>query len=576
VKTSWRVHAAVTVGVMTVFARGVPYPLQTRWDDGRFLVDNPLVREPSWSALVAIVSKPQLQAYHPMHLLSYWLDAPWTGAHAPTLHAVNLLLWTVAANLLLAAWLRIGLSAMAAGLATLAYATHPVQVEAVTWATGRKDVLAALFAFTALVFHLRARTWGDRNAWFARVAFAAAALSKTTALPWPIVLWLVDVCLRGHAPARSLRMQGPSLVLAAVLAPLVVRTWGEHEMIRPDTGMADTALRVANTLAHHAGTVLWPHAVSPMYSTRAVGMPSLAGLGCALAFLGALVACTRGRHPRALFALVASGVLLSPVSNAVPMVFPWQDRYASLPLFGLAFGFALVLHHAAASPSRRARTVALGLGTAAALVLAARTVQYQGAWSRESRLWGHAAVTQPAAYYAWMKLGEVRRESGDLDGAIRAYARMLALEPGYKLGHAALVQAVALRDERIRRLAPSRAEAYARALYDALDDADALRALGARMLATGHVRALEIPLARALDLVPFPDDALARAARTHFRAGRPTVGLFYFERMDAPSREPDLIRFAEAARNAFPAGAPRFAIAPARPPPTPPRARRAW
>lgn len=569
----WKPHLAITLGVVAAFARAVPYPLRTRWDDGRFLIDDPLVHEVSWHSLVEMFARPHFQAYHPLHLLSYWLDVPWTHAHAPTLHAVNLVLWVLAANLLFLALRRLELGSVPALLAALAFAVHPVQVEAVSWATGRKDVLAALFAFAALLAHLHARAWGDRHAWLARASFACAALSKTTALPWPVLLWLVDVCLRGERPGRAFRMQLPSLALAFGLAPWVLLTWGEHDMIRANSTMGSAVLRVANTMAHQIVTAIRPHANAPMYSTRAVGVFSFAHLApLAAATLMAVVA-SRFAPPaharRANFALLAFVALLAPVSNAVPMVFPWQDRYLSLPLFALAFAFGAALDAPPSSSRHGSTTARLMLGALLVVALGARAVQYQGVWSSELRLWGHAASTQPAAYYAWMKLGEVRREGGDLDGAIRAYSRMLQLEPGYKLGYAALCQAAALRDERIRHLAPSRAEAYARALYSSLDDADTLRTLGAHMLASGHVRTLEIPLARALDLSPFPDDALERAATSHFRAGRSTVGLFYLRQMRVATKNPALLRIEAAARAAF-GGAPIFPRLMAAP------ARRAW
>lgn len=557
----WKPHLVVTFGVLATFARAVPYPLQVRWDDGRFLIDDPLVHEVSWRSFVAIFARPHFQAYHPLHLLSYWLDVPWTHAHAPTLHAVNLTLWALAANLLFVALRQLELAVVPATLTTLAFALHPVQVEAVSWATGRKDVLAALFAFAALLFHLRARAWGDRNAWLARASFACAALSKTTALPWPAVLWLVDVCLRGERPGRALRMQLPSLALACGLGPWVLVTWSEHDMLRAGVTPGGAVLRVANTLAHQFATAIWPGATAPMYSTRAVGefsaallLPLAAGtLGfvAPLALLASRGVATRASVRRLLFAPIAFAVVLAPVSNAVPMVFPWQDRYLSLPLFALAFAFGAWLNASRPSSTRGSTPAPLVLGVMLVLALGARTVQYQGAWSSELRLWGHAARTQPAAYYAWMKLGEVRREAGDLDGAIRAYSRMLVLEPSYKLGYAALCQAAALRDERIRHLAPTRADAYARALHAALDDADALRALAAQMLASGHLRTLEIPLARALDLSPFPDDALERAATSHFRAGRPTLGLFYLRRMRVATKNSALLRIQTVARAAF-------------------------
>ena len=102
-------YAACAATLVAVFARAIPYPLQLSWDDARFLTDDALVMRPSWDALVAIVTRPQLEAYHPLHLLSYWLDAPWSGADPRVLHTTSLLLWIAAACALLRAMVRLGL-----------------------------------------------------------------------------------------------------------------------------------------------------------------------------------------------------------------------------------------------------------------------------------------------------------------------------------------------------------------------------------------------------------------------------------------------------------------------------------
>ncbi len=542
-----RAHLLLSLATLATFARAVPYPLQLRWDDGRFIVDNPDVRAPSWHALGAIFGGVRFEAYHPLHLLSYWLDVPWSGASAPVLHAVSLVLWVIAANLLLRVMLALGLSPASAALGSAACVLHPVQVEAVSWATGRKDVLALLLACACMLLHLRARHWLDRDAWLARGAYVLAALAKTTTLPLPAVLWLADVALRRRPPREAALHQLPSLALGAGAGVFVVRLWGEQHMLRQHAGAGPLA-RVVATSAHQLATALWPSATSPMYSTRAVLEPAPWAFALCAALVLAAFAAWRLRAGRALFALGAFALLLSPVSNAVPMYFPYQDRYLSLPLLALGFGLGAALD----ALERVAPRAALPLGAALVLALALRCVQYQGAWRSETRLWGHAASTQPDAYYAWMKLGEVRRAAHDLYGAIRAYRTLLRVDPGAKMGHAALFEAVALRDEQLRALAPSRAEAYAKEYYDTLDDAGALRALAARLLQVGYLRLPELPLDRSLLLQPFPDDALQHAARVQLAERRPGLALCYLRHLSHEGLSPALRQQAEQARAELP------------------------
>jgi hypothetical protein len=537
-------HAIVSVATLATFARAVPYPLQHGWDDGRFITDNPLVREPSLEALIAIFSEVHLEAYHPLHLLSYWLDVPWFGASGPVVHATSLLLWIVAANVVLAGMRALGLALGFAVLATLACMLHPVQVEAVAWGAGRKDALALLFASAAILMHVRSQRFGDRAAWLSRGAFVCAALSKTSVLPLPAVLWLYDVLLRRTSLKRATLAQLPSFALAAALTPVVISTWQSNQMIR-GVQIGSAPSRFVATIAHLLGTALWPSSTSPMYSTRAFAHPSAGAWLLVAVLLGVLVYAARKHAWRAGFALLAFITLALPVCNIVPMVFPWQDRYLSLPLWALAFGFGAALSALAKPPRNRAPSAAATtapsvIGALLVAALCLRTVQYQGMWRSELRLWTHAASTQPDAFYSWMKLGQVRREHDDLEGAIAAYEQLVALEPTFKLGHSARFLAVALKDERDNGIAPSRAEAFARQFHGALDDAAALRALSGRLLTAGYLQTLKLSLGRALDIEPFPDEVLESAALARLKAGQSGVARFYVDRMKEPPKDPRL------------------------------------
>ena len=130
----WVDDAFLVLAAVLTFARGVPRALMESWDDQRFLVEFEPVQAISLDNLVAIWSEPHFEAYHPLHLMAYWLDVPFAGPNGPVIHAVNLALFAGALLLVRRVLLGWGLGRLPALLATLAYGLHPVQVEAVTWA----------------------------------------------------------------------------------------------------------------------------------------------------------------------------------------------------------------------------------------------------------------------------------------------------------------------------------------------------------------------------------------------------------------------------------------------------------
>jgi hypothetical protein len=529
--SEWPQRLAIAGAASLTFARALPYPLQQSWDDGRFIVQNPDLQRVSWAALARMWNQVQFEAYHPLHLLSYWLDVPWLGPNPLAIHAVSLGLWVLALLTVYELMRALGISAWAALAGTLLCGLHPVQVEVVSWASGRKDVLALQLSAASLLCHVRARTAWDGRAWSSRALYALALLAKTTAIPLPLFALVLDVFARRSGWRQTFLRQLPSFVLGACVSAFVVWLWGEQSMLR--AGAAGLAgLRFSQTLGHQLLTAVWPAHTSPMYATQQLGVLSLWRSGAVLAYALACGAAYRKADGLVCAGLFGFTLLMLPVSNVFPLYFPFQDRYLSLPLLALAIAFAAQLSGA------HGRKLSPAFVLVSALAL--RTWQYEGAWRDELRLWGHAASTQPDADYAWLKLGEVRRDAGDLEGAIQAYRTAIHLAPARKLAHAALFEAVALRDERYAGLRPSLARSLAHQYYEQLDQLDALRQLAEGLIVRGYRRSAELPLQLSLWLEPLPDALLEHAASVALRANRVSLAAFYARSMHEPSRREPL------------------------------------
>jgi tetratricopeptide (TPR) repeat protein len=569
----WLDDALVWIAAVLTFSRSVPNDLVRGWDDGRFLVDFAPVQSISWDHLVAIFREPHFEAYHPLHLLSYWLDVPFAGAHGPTLHTTSLVLFAGALLLVRRVFRALGLGRSAALVATLAYGLHPVQVEAVAWATGRKEVVALLFASGAILLHLRSTSPFSSAAWGSRVLYVLAALAKTTVLPLPIVLVLIDVFLRPAADERDAASfwsrvgrasfaQLPTLAIGLALGMFVLSIWQSSEMVRPPLdGFGPVAL-VASTITHHLGHALAPFGSSPTYPIHrdASAFGALDYLGPLVLALALLVP-----FPRARFSILAFLALLLPVSNLVPLYFEVQDRYLALPLLPLAFGLGALVDakhtssSKAAVPSSSAGRVLRLLPSARVTIalayvalLATLTYRYSTAWANDGTLWRHATRAQPDADYAWLKLGETLRDEAlaadptrddtrlTFDRSIHAYDRAIRIAPTLVIPHVARLRAMAHRDELVHAIEPSRAAELATRFGRAQANAEALKELASEMLELGYHDAALVPLARALDLDPIAPERLEHAARVQLESGHEWLARFYVSRLPGPPIDPAL------------------------------------
>ena len=287
-------------------------------------------------------------------------------------------------------------------------------------------------------------------------------------------------------------------------------------MIREHRGRDGRAARArGRDLAHQLSTALWPSANAPMYSTAAVASPRRSAGSCSRACSRSGVRLRAARARRARCSPGSrSRSAAAGQQRACRCTSRYQDRYLSLPLMGSRSASARVRRAPAIAEGRW--PVALCGAIVAALGAALRAVP--GRMGERTRLWGHAASTQPDAYYAFMKLGEVRRRAGDLYGAIRAYETAAADRPA---AQGRPRRAAAERRAARRTAAPARA---ARAPTVRASSTTRRSTARRRCCALARAHAAPRPRARAgaaararSSCEPLPDDALEHAAETHFK-----------------------------------------------------------
>jgi tetratricopeptide (TPR) repeat protein len=395
----------------------LPYSVALRspfvFDDEKLVLENETIRDlrrmpetfdifsTRWDAL-------ELRAnYRPLRFLSYaidyqitrWIFGDFRPEALPTVvfHVHNLVLHVLNALLLVAIGRRLLGDRAAALVLGLLFALHPLMTEAVTYVSGRRDVLSAFFFLTALRLTLVSDT--RRKSWFfVPVLFALGLLSKEMVVTLPAVILLVDL-------ARRAKFDAPRIALHAVLWAMALGfTAFEASSPRLVAGAAggsalSTALTAPRYIARYLGLLLFPRGLSLDYSYDAI--PSSTGLldpattlpaiVLAAGLAGAGIVLLARRR-----ALAAIGILwflgtLAPVLQIVPIPERFAERFVYLPAIGV-----LLLGAGLFAAARRAHpAVAWTAACTVLVVLGVRTGFRNAEWTKPLDLWGSAARTQP-------------------------------------------------------------------------------------------------------------------------------------------------------------------------------------
>ncbi len=172
----------------------------TNWDDGIYLINNPLVHSLDIQNIKTIFTNTVSGLYIPLTTLTFALEYHFFQLDPFVYHLNNVLLHLIVTALMFVLILRLGLPLRAAGLAALLFGIHPMHVESVAWVTERKDVLYAIFYLLALCSYwrylenMKARQRLTTTATYVlTILFGLLSiLAKPMALSLPLIFWILD------------------------------------------------------------------------------------------------------------------------------------------------------------------------------------------------------------------------------------------------------------------------------------------------------------------------------------------------------------------------------------------------
>jgi len=328
------------------------------------------------------------------------------------------------------------------------FAVLPVHVEAVCWAMGRKDMLAALFMLTGLLCQTaELESESSQKRWTFRalvlVSTVCALLSKASSVAFVLVLALHRL-FQGHVgnARRAAPSSGEPLknTLLAMLAPLVVTVaffiwyhgilsaWGVIESDSPGPTNPIHLEKVVTFLPLIFGRYVfsllglvefsmfyrWPHVAIPLSSLELLGSALIAVT--VVVGLGVLWR----RRPDLAFYVLAGLALLAPYTGLQYVGFWAADRYLYLAS-GFALAAVVIPMVDFARRQRTARIAFVTLGVCLLLVLGARTWQQQSVWRNNEALWSYEAYRQEPSLLSIQALAKhhLKRAQAETDPARR-------------------------------------------------------------------------------------------------------------------------------------------------------------
>jgi len=406
------------------------------FDDGLHVYHNPRLNPPTWESVKAYWQAPYKGLYVPLTYSVWSLGAlvspkELRGKYVPTIspgffHLINLTFHGANTALLFLLLTALSFPVLAAVLACLFFAWHPLQVEPVAWISALKDLLCGFFSLLALWQYVRAygKVSNRKAGVFSAVAYVLALLAKPSAIVVPLLAGLIDRTLLGRPWRENIKAWAPGLVIGL---PFCLMT----KYLQPDITIGfvpsySQRLVVAlDTCVFYLGKLVFPFLLTVNYGRTpqmVLKEPLTAWLWIVPLVLGFFIWKRRDLK----YVWLGLGLFLIaplPVLGLVPFYYQKYstvaDRYLYLGLLGPAI---VVAAFAARGGKSRIALVSIGL-----LFLAVRSFDQLGMWENNRTLIHQMGKLNPRDADVHYGLAVVLSEESQLPGQATFYSEMLRL-----------------------------------------------------------------------------------------------------------------------------------------------------
>jgi protein O-mannosyl-transferase len=403
------------------------------YDDGITVLANPSLR-PGADWLEVLLA----ERFRPLTNVSYAIDhalwgfAPF-GYHLTSvlLHALNAALLFVLAR----QWERDGLkqTGMPWAAASL-FAVHPLLTQAVSYVSGRSELLCATFFMLGVLAARRAVVQPAKR-WLTAslVCLVLALASKEVGALMPLAA-LAYLLLRfdsAEVRQRAVRWLAPMLGLVAVGGIARASVFFLVQAPTPPRPIWENLQLQAQVFWKYVALLLVPvgqSVVHPFSAITAVVEPLSVLAAAGIVAAGVAAFRFRKQQPGLAFGLAWFALALVP-SSAIPLNEPMAEHRTYVASIGALLGLASALAPLFGKAPGR------GVLTLACAALAGLTVARNQVWADERRLWTEAALRAPSVWAAQYQLGEAHRAAKDCKSAIAPYQRAVELLPTETRAH---------------------------------------------------------------------------------------------------------------------------------------------
>ncbi len=400
------------------------------YDDSAYVEKNPYIRDlsniPSYFFNPVMYQdagvEGKFKVYRPLVTISFALDYFVWKLNPFGFHLTNTLLHFFTGILVFAFFIQLGGNRYLSSMASLVFLIHPVQVEAVTWISGRGNMLYSIFALLSMICFLKfiERKY-TKYYLFSLVFLVISLFSKEMGVN--VIPLLALILFYKKEPLKHFKY----LVLPVVLCigylfirQTVLGVFAQTSYI--DDSTVVTFYTMTKTILLYFFYLFLPIKLDVLPQVETIKSFFNADFLFSFSLLISVfwfVSKKRSRHP-IFFGLWWIFLGLLPVLNIVPLKAIFAERFLYLSVAGFGFGLGGILKN------RRHRLI---WSIIILSIFLSRSVIRNRDWSDSYTLWSSSLRNNPNNSKAHNGLGMFFLKKGDINPALTEFNTAVAIDP---------------------------------------------------------------------------------------------------------------------------------------------------
>jgi len=425
------------------------------FDDKSLVVDNDLIKSFKNIPQILGITEGRIP-YRPVRNLSYTIDYFFSGLNPLGYHIFNILYHSITVFLIYLIALYLVGNFKIALLSAVFFIVHPIHADAVTYISGRRDILSAIFFFLAFYYFIKFRD-SHRKKYITIIIFSyiLAVFTKEMAVTLPLVMFCYDYVKEFRSAFKTSFLKELFSTIFRIFKKhrylysslLIFGLWvsyyyiavlkASHKISWYGGNIFSNFATVSRILAYYIWLLLFPLKLNADYSYNAFSLSEsflepmviLSVLILFGIFIFSLILLNRKETKIYSFLILFFFITLLPVSHIIPHHELLAEHYLYIPSFSFCLILGMILTKFI--ENKKFKTIALFLSAVVIIFYSTRIIIRNQDWKDELTFWEKTVQSAPGSVRAHDSLGVVYQKKGEYKKAITEFKKALEIDSQY-------------------------------------------------------------------------------------------------------------------------------------------------